>query len=181
MDGSLTMWIILGALVAIILSMFTYSAIKSKITKKRKAKKDAEFKSKTAEQVKLTIVKLNSLIDINNEYLQKFEPSIGSFKMNDIVQVANNYLNNMQNDLDFREYIVNSDTAYDFLKYFVRLSHTRCNNWAKQCSDIKEYLEKEIKVMDTEFVEEKTAQESIKIRQFYEKGLFNNDQNEPAK
>ncbi|AEI90457.1 hypothetical protein FCM49_01395 [Mycoplasma bovis] len=175
MDGSLTMWIILGVLVAIILFMFIFSSVKNKINKKRKEKRDAEFRKKSAEYANFLAIKISCLMNVNEEFLKKFEPSIGTFKMRDIVSVANRYLKTIEDDLDFREYIVSSDNNSEFLKNFIKLTHTRCNNWSNQCAEFKNELEKKIAKMDAEFVAEKSSQETLKIREFYEKGLIVNE------
>ncbi|MCE6115545.1 MHJ_0274 family protein [Mycoplasmopsis agalactiae] len=175
MDGSLTMWIILGVLVGIILAMFIISSAKNKINKKRKEKQDAEFRKKAAEYANLIAIRLKCLMDVNEEYLQKFEPSIGAFKMRDIVSVANKYLKTIEDDLEFKEYIISSDANSEFLKDFITLTHTRCNNWTSQCDFIKFKLERTIADIDSEYVEERVAQETLKIREFYEKGLITNE------
>ncbi|WHL49290.1 hypothetical protein HYE36_05040 [Mycoplasmopsis bovis] len=59
-------------------------------------------------------------MNVNEEFLKKFEPSIGTFKMRDIVSVANRYLKTIEDDLDFREYIVSSDNNSEFLKNFIK-------------------------------------------------------------
>ncbi|MBZ4195181.1 MHJ_0274 family protein [Mycoplasma tauri] len=175
MDASLTMWIILGTLILIILSMFIVSAVKSSINKKRKIKKDAAFSENCKKYTELSIIKLNALITVNKEYLEKFEPSIGSFKMSDLVNVAGKYLDEIQNDMNFREYIVNSDTTYEFLKHFVKLSHTRSNNWEKKCFDVIDYLNREMKSISEFVITENKNNYLEEIRNFYKNKLVKNE------
>ncbi|WP_235732217.1 MHJ_0274 family protein [Mycoplasmopsis felifaucium] len=173
--GGMTMWIILGVLIVVILGIFIFTAVKDSLRKKKKKKQDAEFAKKTNEQMQIMNIRLKTLMEINEAYLEKFEPSIGDFKMREIVKVANDYLDNIQRDPDFREFIVNSNNTKDFLRAFVKLSHTRCNNWNKQCQDVKEFFDKYVSELDPDLVSEVSEKASIEIKNYYEKGLFANE------
>lgn len=58
MDGSLTMWIILGVLVAIILFMFIFSSVKNKINKKRKEKETLNLEKNRPNMQTFLLLKL---------------------------------------------------------------------------------------------------------------------------
>ncbi|WP_406617392.1 MHJ_0274 family protein [Mycoplasmopsis adleri] len=173
--GGVTMWIILGVLIVIILGLFVFTAIKDKVKKKKKKKQDAIFKQKTAEQMQIMNIRLKVLMEITEEYLAKFKPSIGDFKMKDIVKVANTYLSNIENDTDFKEFIINSEDSRDFLRAFVKLTHVRCNNWSKQCADVKAFFDKNVADLDPDLVKEVGDKAQVEITQYYEKGLFGNE------
>lgn len=173
--GGYTMWIILGVLVVVIVGLFVFTAIKDKIKKNKKKKETAIFKQKTNDQLNILNIRLKTLIEINEKFLDEFKPSIGKFKMGDIVNVAINYLNNIEKDPEFREFIVDSDNTADFLRAFVKLSHTRCNNWAKQCEDVKKYFDEKVKKIDEDLVKEVSEKATQEITEFYEKGLYSNE------
>lgn len=49
--------------------------------------------------------------------------------MCDIVFVVNKYLKIIEDDLEFKEYIILLDVNFEFLKDFIILIYIRCNNW----------------------------------------------------
>lgn len=178
------MWIILGLLIVLIILLFASSAIKQKVKQKKQAKEKKIHDANTIEQMHYIHVQLLQLMIVNDKYLEKFEPSIGDFKMNDLVQTANKYLDNLQSDPNFREYIVNSDQTQLLLQYIVKLISTRSNNWAKQCTEVRKYLEDEIsKIEDKAMIEEVSKKEDELISEFFEKELYRNgkEENESTK
>ncbi|MGV2393601.1 UNVERIFIED_CONTAM: hypothetical protein O8I53_12035 [Campylobacter lari] len=92
-------------------------------------KEEKIFLEKSAAQAKNLSIELDALRKVNATYLEKFVPSIGNFKMNDIVQCANKYLDQIQNDKNFKEYIIhNRDDDNKILKIFLSFYQTRSNN-----------------------------------------------------
>ncbi|WP_051617767.1 MHJ_0274 family protein [Mycoplasmopsis iners] len=128
-------WIILGVVVALIVIFVIYSAVKDRVKKNRIKKNKLIFENKAQYHKKIFVAKLHYLIKENAEKLNDFEPSIGKYTMGEITKTAHLYLESIQNDKDFKEYIVGADSLNELLDCFINLRDTRSNLWDKKLVD----------------------------------------------
>ncbi|WP_051586196.1 MHJ_0274 family protein [Mycoplasmopsis lipofaciens] len=178
--GQLATWIILGTLVLIFGIFFIFSAIKDRKIKNKKKKDEIRRHNNSLEQMRYLTFQILALWDKNQELLDNFEPSIGEYKMKEIVNAAHNYLSELEDDLKFKEYIVENVETQHFLSKFIALRETRSNLWNRRCLEIKEYFDKLNKQYDKALFQSEYDEIVSNINQFY-KNEFEKAKNEFAK
>ncbi|MEA4115203.1 hypothetical protein VBM87_00155 [Mycoplasma sp. 744] len=168
-------WIILGVVVVIIIIFLIYSSIKNKMKKNKMKKDKIEFENRASYFKKIYLAKLKVLIDKNNQLIQEFEPSIGEYKMGQIVDVAHKFLNTFASDKNFKEYIVNADSQNDLLSLYIQLRDTRSNLWNKKIENV---LQRINQLIETNFIDNTSNeyQEALtEINLFYTMELQKNE------
>ncbi|VEU75585.1 Uncharacterised protein [Mycoplasmopsis maculosa] len=178
--GNTAMWIVLAVLIVLLVAIFTYSVIKDKIKKRKRAKEEKLFKEKSLEQAKLIFIQLDALKTVNDKYLDEFEVSIGKFKMMQLLRTATKYLDTIQNNEDFKDYVINSkDNENKVLKIFLNFYQNKSNNWSKTCVDSLKEINKFKKEISEYEYNELFNDFKIKIDEFYKKELY--EEVEPTK
>ena len=128
--SGVTMWIIFGVLLAGMLAIFVFATIKDAINRKKLKK----IRIKNEEDMKIfnayALIYMNKLIEINQKYLDEFQPSIGQYKMNQIINGAKNSLNELIQTEGFKNLIKNGDFEQkQLIDQINNLNSMRSNNW----------------------------------------------------
>ncbi|UUD35438.1 hypothetical protein NPA07_01005 [Mycoplasmopsis caviae] len=176
MQQNMTMWIILGVLVAVLGSFFVWSAIKEKIKRKQRRKQELQFRKDLDEQVRLLVFALKILIDKNNDYLTNFQPSIGEYKMSNIVNTAHKFLEKYQEDPLFKECILSNADAKEEIFAFSILRDTRSNSWNKRASDKLEWVSERFNSYDLTLYEDDYKKMQERINEYYDAEFLKNDE-----
>ncbi|TQC54207.1 hypothetical protein E1I18_00320 [Mycoplasmopsis mucosicanis] len=159
-------WIILIVVVALLVIFFVYSFIKERIKKKKRRIKQMEFMNKADEVKKMTIIELSLLLKKNEELLNNFVPSVGEYKMKEVVQSARQYLLDKHNQPDFKEYIINNVEQKELYKYFALLKDERCTLW-KSFTEVYKYIDEQIHLIDEKLDEKLFIEAQKNIEEFY--------------
>ncbi|ADN69388.1 MHJ_0274 family protein [Mycoplasmopsis fermentans] len=180
MKGGVTMWIILGILVAVLASFFVWSAVKEKIKKKKRKKEELQFKKDTEQQSRLLIFALKILVDKNEKYLKEFEPSIGQYKMSNIINTARGFLEKYQEDALFKECILNNADARDEIFAFGFLRDTRSNSWSKRCADKLQWIEEKFNSYNISLYEDEYQRVEKRVNDYYDAEFLKDDKEDES-
>ncbi|MBU4691906.1 hypothetical protein KQ872_02940 [Mycoplasma sp. ES3225-GEN-MYC] len=165
MNGYLIWWIF-GVVILLLIVFFVYSAVKDARAKKKRKRKEIEFKNDAARIKTETVLKLDLLLKKNQDLLDNFKPSIGDYKMSQIVNTARKYLLDLQQTPEFKEFIVNNTDCTDLFKNFVVLRDTRSSVWNK-ANTVLEYLKEEKLLIDLENKKEDIVKFESEIEEYY--------------
>ncbi|EGV00432.1 MHJ_0274 family protein [Mycoplasmopsis columbina] len=163
------MIVIVIVIVVLLGGFFLYSTIKDRRLRNIKKKEKILFTNLSMENKRKFVFKLKELIDLNEQYLIDFKPSIGDYKMSQITDAARKYLMSFQEDKDFKEYIVAADDQNDLLEAFVLLRDSRSNSWTKKLDKVINYLDKLYQEYDKEMYKEELDQIKNELKEFYVK------------
>ncbi|WP_406616066.1 MHJ_0274 family protein [Mycoplasmopsis hyopharyngis] len=161
--GSIT-WVILGVVIAGLIAVFIFASIKDAVNRKKLKRIRKENAEKMQRFTKYLIIYMNELLQINQKYLDEFEPSIGKLKMNQIINGAKQSLNELMNNEEFKNLIKNGEAEYaQIINKISLLNGNRSNNWSKKCAEIIEFFTKSYTDIDPMLYKEeiKSAKEAI--------------------
>ncbi|QBF34654.1 hypothetical protein EG856_01820 [Mycoplasmopsis phocirhinis] len=161
-----TIWIIFGVVIALLITFFIYSAVKDRLNKKKRKKRELMYKVNASSTKDLVVINLNLLYKKNQDLLKQFKPSVGEFKMSYIVDNARKYLLNLQTEADFKEYIVSNPDTKKLLQHYAKLRDTRSTTWNSLVESLN-YLKEEMELIDKELNKETIEQVNTKIENFY--------------
>ncbi|QJR44090.1 MHJ_0274 family protein [Mycoplasma miroungirhinis] len=168
--NSWLMYLILGLILALIVSYILYKIIKQMVTKRKEIKKLKAKSSVNKEIYREYVISITEIIKYTNEQVKNFVPSIGKYKMQEIKDGAKNLLNILYNREDFQDFR-ESEKYQDFVKNIKILIDTNASTWSKTCKNEIEYfnnLYSHLQKDDSFLNYEKNVKESIE-RKFYEK------------
>lgn len=159
----MTLWIIIGALVAVVALFLIVMSIKDR--KKAKIVQIEKKEQDTAREGarKNVILFLNLLMDQNDKLLKDFVPSVGKLKMGDIRSKAKKAIVAFKKTREYK-FAEESETNGELIKLVGDLEHTNSNTWnTKFKAEIKELNDAKTK-LNKEFVADYkgTAQALIK-------------------
>ncbi|MCS4537053.1 hypothetical protein NXS15_02865 [Mycoplasma sp. CSL7475-4] len=163
---SSTMWIIFGVVIALLLSFFIYSAVKDRMNKKKRKKKEMTHRINSLATKDSVIINLDLIYNKNQSLLKKFRPSIGDFKMSFIVGNARKYLLDLQTEENFKEYIIGNPDTKELLQHYSKLRDTRSTTW-ENLTETLNYIAEEMQLIDKELNKEMIEQIKAKIEEFY--------------
>lgn len=161
--GSIT-WVILGVVIAGLIAVFIFASIKDAVNRKKLKRIRKENAEKMQRFTKYLIIYMNELLQINQKYLDEFEPSIGKLKMNQIINGAKQSLNELMNNEEFKNLIKNGEAEHaQIINKISLLNGNRSNNWSKKCAEIIEFFTKSYTDIDPMLYKEeiKSAKEVI--------------------
>ncbi|WP_029608793.1 MHJ_0274 family protein [Mycoplasma simbae] len=167
---SYTMWIIFGAVIAILIAFFIYSAVKDSLNKKKRKQKEIQYRLKSQEVKQELIIKLHHLVAKNEKMLQEFEPSIGEYKMKEIVDSARAYLLAQQQESDFKEYVINNPDGQEIMLSYETLRDKRSTVWKNEAQTLK-FIEDEYLLIDQQNQKDLIDKVVKNIEEFYKNEL----------
>ncbi|TNK95291.1 hypothetical protein C4M98_03485, partial [Mycoplasmopsis pullorum] len=100
------MYLILGFVVVVLVVFFIVVTIKDKINKRKLLKEKEEFNKEVERQYEKLILKLNALIQVNEEHMNNFQVSIGEHTMSELTVSAKTILEDIVRDPDFQLYLL---------------------------------------------------------------------------
>ncbi|WP_029905684.1 MHJ_0274 family protein [Mycoplasmopsis opalescens] len=172
--GNEIVWIILGVFIVIIIVFITYSALKDKAAKKRRKRAELEARNQANLYRENLIFELDELWKQNELLLEKFEPSIGEYKMGDVVSWAYTYIDSISNSSKFKEYVLDGPYNAALLDNIGKLRTNRSSSWSKKCFDVREWINKEMENIDKDFQQNNITQSIDKVKEFYNEKLQEN-------
>lgn len=167
MGNGVSMWAIFGGLIVLLVIFFAYSSIKDKIKAKKKKKFEEKNRVKALELKRFLIFEVKALIEINQKYLDNFEPSIGEYKMVDVINASRKTIKLVENEDNFKEYIMNKSEHIEFLKAYVFLRDNRSNLWASRFKNVIDYIEECFKTYDMTLYKEEYDKAYDKVQKKY--------------
>ncbi|MGP1451233.1 MAG: MHJ_0274 family protein [Metamycoplasmataceae bacterium] len=166
--SGVTMWIIFGVLLAGMLAIFIFATIKDAINRKKLKK----IRIKNEEDMKIfnayALIYMNKLIGINQKYLDEFQPSIGQYKMNQIINGAKNSLNELIQTEGFKNLIKNGDLEQkQLIDQINSLNSMRSNNWEKKNYEAINFFKSKVSSLDLSLYQEEVKKADKIISNFY--------------
>ncbi|VEU77890.1 MHJ_0274 family protein [Mycoplasmopsis columbinasalis] len=137
-----SIWIIFIVIISLFAIFFVYSVFKDRKQRNQRKKDKIIFANQAREYRRKHIFNLHFLIEMNQQYLDNFQPSIGEYKMHDVIDTARAYLLDFENNKEFKEYIVASDDENELLEAYVNLRDTRSNAWTKKIPQVLDYIQR---------------------------------------
>ena len=173
--SGVTMWIIFGVLLAGMLAIFVFATIKDAINRKKLKK----IRIKNEEDMKIfnayALIYINKLIEINQKYLDKFQPSIGQYKMNQIINGAKNSLNELIQTEGFKNLIKNGDFEQkQLIDQINNLNSMRSNNWEKKNYEAINFFKNKVSALDLSLYQEEVKKADQTISNFYKEEITKN-------
>lgn len=158
------MWAILGVVVSGLVILFLYATIKDFINKKKLKKLKIQISENLKEYSRYVIIFVNYLLEINKNYLDDFKPSIGKFKMKQIVEGSKNCLKELLNSGKMKTIIKENEGEYtELIENISTLLSIKSNLWDKKCVEIITYFNNKVIEYDKDIyiIEYQETQEKI--------------------
>lgn len=143
MDGWV-MWLVMGLLVGVMIMFLAFSFFRDKKKNKVVIYKKIELKNITEKTSKDISLRINTIVEINNEKVLNFIPSIGILTMMEINTISKNMLKEIYKSNLFKKIYLADDCDPEFADSLKKLIDTKSNHWNKKCDkEIKYFLELE--------------------------------------
>ncbi|BAP00979.1 hypothetical protein MCAL160_0368 [Mycoplasmopsis californica HAZ160_1] len=160
------MWIIFGVVVVLLIGFIVFSAIKDRIAKKKRRMQEIAFKALAQERKEATVIMLQLLVAKNQEVLDSFEPSIGSFKMSQVVDTARDFLLQYQQEKEFKDYVSTYTGNKTLMKHYAILRDRRSTLWKNEKNSLK-FIEDEYFLIDQDNKKDLITEVKEEIEEFY--------------
>ncbi|QGZ97533.1 hypothetical protein GE118_01820 [Mycoplasma sp. NEAQ87857] len=177
---NIALYILVGVLLLLVTVFFVYSFIKDRITRKRTQQEIKRIEKEATIFAYENCAKIDALIQNNSKQMENFVPSVGEYKMSDLVKASDSYLNKILNSIEYRSYIDESEQYLDFKKNLLMLKETNSNLWTKKLPFVLEWFNKNVqnykqqleKINETDVIEIKDQQElAMEVENEYQKLL----------
>ncbi|QSF13838.1 MHJ_0274 family protein [Mycoplasma sp. Mirounga ES2805-ORL] len=171
MDSGWITWVILGAVIVVLVIMFTYTGLKDMVKKRKRIKREKELAIKAEKYALEIFLKLDYLIIKNQMLIDEFEPSIGKYKMSEITDVPRNYLLELQKTEDFKELIIASHDVDELLKIYISYRDSRSTTWKSSLKDLEKIIQKRINAQNFLISPDHINSIKAEIDEYYQKQL----------
>lgn len=136
-------WIIFGLLLALLIGFLVFSFVKDKMKNKRLVQKRLELKRATIRTSKELAIKIYTLIELNDKWVNEVDPGKSALKMKDVNFVSRSILKDIYDSKAFKTiYIDSEDTDPKYAKNIKNLIERKSNLWNKYCQGEIEYFKK---------------------------------------
>ncbi|TNK82808.1 hypothetical protein C4M97_02905 [Mycoplasmopsis pullorum] len=166
------MYLILGFVVVVLVVFFIVVTIKDKINKRKLLKEKEEFNKEVERQYEKLILKLNALIQVNEEHMNNFQVSIGEHTMSELTVSAKTILEDIVRDPDFQLYLLNNDQSQKIVKFVVQLKDNKSNLWTKKQAKLIEEIQNELQKIEIADLEAKQEQVLSEVRNEFNSKLL---------
>lgn len=166
------MYLILGFVVVVLVVFFIVVTIKDKINKRKLLKEKEEFNKEVERQYEKLILKLNALIQVNEEHMNNFKVSIGEHTMSELTVSAKTILEDIVRDPDFQLYLLNNDQSQKIVKFVVQLKDNKSNLWTKKQAKLIEEIQNELQKIEIADLEAKQEQVLSEVRNEFNSKLL---------
>lgn len=159
----MTLWIIIGALVALVAIFLIVMSIKDRKKAKIVQAEKSEQDHIRGESRKNVIYFINLLIERNQKLLKDFVPSVGKLKMGDIRTKAKKSIQEFKKTREYK-FAAESDSNKELIELIEKFEHTNSNTWDNKFKvEIKDLKAANAK-LDKEFIDgyNEAAQNIIK-------------------
>lgn len=141
--NSTATWIIFGLLFAAIVGFLLFTFLNDKWKKNKIMKKRIELRRATSKTSKELAIRIYTLIEINNEYVNKVIPGISKIKMRNVNLASRSFLKDIYDSKSFKVLYIDSDDADPMYSQNMKnLIDTKSNLWNKYCSNAINYFKK---------------------------------------
>lgn len=141
--NSIATWIIFGLLFAAIVGFLLFTFLNDKWKKNKIMKKRIELRRATSKTSKELAIRIYTLIEINNEYVNKVIPGISKIKMRNVNLASRSFLKDIYDSKSFKVLYIDSDDADPLYSQNMKnLIDTKSNLWNKYCSNAIQYFKK---------------------------------------
>ena len=141
--NSTATWIIFGLLFAAIVGFLLFTFLNDKWKKNKIMKKRIELRRATSKTSKELAIRIYTLIEINNEYVNKVIPGISKIKMRNVNLASRSFLKDIYDSKSFKVLYIDSDDADPLYSQNMKnLIDTKSNLWNKYCSNAIHYFKK---------------------------------------
>ena len=150
-------WIIMGVLVAVIVTFMVFMAIKDKLKIKKQKEEEKKLKVKQKSSIKNVLVYIEEIFLHNDKLLRDFEPSIGKLKMSDIKNQMKKILTkfNSSNIFLLAKELKENQKIIDV---FEKMKAASSTTWNRKLKDEILLVKKEVKKLDLAFVKKQRMQ-----------------------
>ncbi|MGL5732824.1 MAG: MHJ_0274 family protein, partial [Metamycoplasmataceae bacterium] len=151
MNTSWVMWLIMGLLVGVMIFFLGFSYYRDKKKNKIIIYKKIELKNITEKTSKEISLRINTIVEVNNEKVENFVPSIGELTMKEINTISKDMLKDIYKSNLFKKIYLAEDYDPEFADNLKSLIDQKSNHWNKKCTKELEYflnLENELKNTD---------------------------------
>lgn len=136
-------WIIFGLLFAAVVGFLVFTFFNDKRKKTKLMKKRIELRRATSKTSKELAIRIYTLIEINNEYVDKVIPGISKIKMKNVNLASRNFLKDIYDSKSFKVlYVESEDADPAYSENMKNLIDTKSNLWSKYCLDEIGYFKK---------------------------------------
>ena len=145
------MWLVMGLLVGVMIFFLGFSYFRDKKKNKIVIYKKIELKNITAKTSKDISLRINTIVEINQEKIDQFVPSIGILTMKEINTIAKEMLKDIYKSNLFKKIYLADDYDPEFADRLKTLIDVKSNHWSKKCVEELKYfllLENELKTDD---------------------------------
>ncbi|MDK2819740.1 MAG: hypothetical protein KFW07_02790 [Mycoplasmataceae bacterium] len=157
MDGWV-MWLVMGLLVGVMILFLAISYFRDKKKNKVVIYKKIELKNITEKTSKEISLRINTIVEINNQHIDEFVPSIGKLKMIEINTISRSLLKEIYNSNIFKKIFLDPTYDQEFSINLKKLIDIKSNHWNKKCEQELKYflnLENDLKT-DANYVQQKS-------------------------
>lgn len=134
MTDNWVIWLIFGLLLAALIGFLVFSFFKDKRKNRKIAQKRLELKRAAIKTSKELAIRIYTLIEINNELVEKVNPGNSSLKMKDINFNSRQFLKRIYDSKAFKTiYIESQETDPNYAQYLKNLIDKKSNLWLKYC------------------------------------------------
>ncbi len=141
--NNIATWIIFGILFAAVVGFLVFTFLNDKRKKNKIIKKRIELRRATSKTSKELAIRIYTLIEINNEYVNKVVPGISKIKMKNVNLSSRNFLKDIYDSKSFKVLYIDSNEADPMYGQSMKnLIDTKSNLWNKYCLDEINYFKK---------------------------------------
>lgn len=142
------MWLVLGLLVGVMIFFLGFSYYRDKKKNKIVIYKKIELKNITEKTSKEISLRINTIVEVNQEKIDNFVPSIGVLTMKEINTISKDMLKDIYKSNLFKKIYLAEDYDPEFADNLKKLIDQKSNHWSKKCADELKYflnLEEQLK------------------------------------
>lgn len=152
------MWLVMGLLVGVMIFFLGFSYFRDKKKNKIVIYKKIELKNITEKTSKEISLRINTIVEVNQEKINNFVPSIGILTMKEINTIAKDMLKDIYKSNLFKKIYLAPDYDPEFADNLKKLIDQKSNHWSKKCASELNYfllLEEDLK-KDEKYLEIKS-------------------------
>ncbi|MGL4252317.1 MAG: MHJ_0274 family protein [Metamycoplasmataceae bacterium] len=179
MNTGWVMWLVMGLLVGVMIFFLGFSYYRDKKKNKIIIYKKIELKNITEKTSKEISLRINTIVEVNHEKVEKFVPSIGELTMKEINTISKDLLKDIYKSNLFKKIYLAEDYDPQFADNLKSLIDQKSNHWNKKCAKELEYfknLENELK--ETEQYSQMKTEILEKVNEKFNKNARNVTKND---
>ncbi len=134
------MWLVMGLLVGVMIFFLGFSYFRDKKKNKIVIYKKIELKNITAKTSKEISLRINTIVEVNQEKIDQFVPSIGILTMKEINTIAKEMLKDIYKSNLFKKIYLADDYDPEFADNLKILIDIKSNHWKKKCVEELKYF-----------------------------------------